>query len=206
MLSTISGMPASWAIAATRSRSTTMPPGLARFSTKIALTRGVSALRKFSGLGRIDKMALPAELFERQAELGQRAAIEIARGDELVARLHQGEEDQELRGMPRGGGEGGAAAFEARDPLFQHRDRRVGQPRIDVAEIVQVEERGGVVDIVEHIGGGLIDRRRAGAGHRVGRGAGMNGARLEPVGRGCARQPAAAWRGGPAAARARGCG
>jgi hypothetical protein len=35
-------------------------------------------------VGRIDEMAGPAELLERQAELGQRAAIEVARGDELV--------------------------------------------------------------------------------------------------------------------------
>src|SRR4029077_19319689 len=56
-------------------------------------------------LGRVDKMAFPAELFERQPELGQRATIEVARGDELVARLHQSEENQKLRGMPRGRGQ-----------------------------------------------------------------------------------------------------
>ena len=52
-------------------------------------------------LGRIDEVAGPAELLERQAELGERAAIEVARGDELVSRLHQGEEGQELRRMAR---------------------------------------------------------------------------------------------------------
>ena len=109
--------------------------------------------------------------------------------------------------MPGGRGERGAAAFEARDPLFEHRDGRVGQPRIDVAEIVQVEERGGVVDIVEHIGGRLVDRRRARAGHRVGRGAGMDGAGLEAVSHDCAmarrRCRVASLR---SAARAGGCG
>ena len=133
------------------------------------------------GIGRVDKIAFPAELFERQAELGQRAAVEIARGEKLVARLHQREKDQELRGMARGGGDRGAAAFEARDPLFEHRDRRVVQPRIDVAEIVQVEERGGVVDIVEHIGRGLVDRGRARAGCRVGCRTGMHRARFETI-------------------------
>jgi hypothetical protein len=49
VLSTMSGMPASRAAAATASRSTTTPPGLARFSTKIALVRGPMARRKFSG-------------------------------------------------------------------------------------------------------------------------------------------------------------
>ena len=48
---------------------------------------------------RIDKMAGPAKLFERQAELRQRTAVEIARRDELVALLHHRREDQELRGM-----------------------------------------------------------------------------------------------------------
>ena len=83
--------------------------------------------------------------------------------------------------MARGGGDRGAPALEAGDPLLQHRDGRVGQPRIDVAEIVQVEERGGVVDVVEHIGRRLIDRRRARAGRRIGRGAGMDRAGLEAV-------------------------
>src|SRR5581483_3034107 len=142
-------MPASWAICATRSRSTTMPPGLARLSTKMALQRGAEVLR----IGRIGEMAFPAELGEGQAELGQRAAVEVLRGDELVAGLHQGEEDQELRGMAGSRSERGAPAFEAGNSLLQHRDGRVRQARVDVAEIVQVEERGGVVDVVEDVGG-----------------------------------------------------
>ena len=109
-------------------------------------------------LGRIDEMAGPAELLERQPELRERPAIEVARRDELVARLHQREESQELRGVPRSRGDRGSAALEGREPFFEHRDGRVGQPRIDVAEIVQIEERGGVVDVVEHIGRRLIDR------------------------------------------------
>src|SRR5208283_651406 len=65
-------------------------------------------------LGGIDEMAGPAELLERQPELRERAAIEVARGDELVARLHQREEGQELRRMPRRGGDRGATALERR--------------------------------------------------------------------------------------------
>ena len=84
--------------------------------------------------------------------------------------------------MARGRGDRGAATFEAGDAFFQHRHGRVVEARIDVAEIVQVEEAGGVIDIVEHVRGGLVDRRRARAGDRVGRGAGMDRARLETVG------------------------
>ena len=132
-------------------------------------------------IGRVDKMAGPAELLERQAELGQGAAIEVARGDELIARLHQREKHQELRGVARGRRDRGAATFEAGDALFEHRHGRIGEARIDVAEIVQVEERGGMVDILEDIGCRLVDRGRARPGHRIRRGTGMHRAGLEAV-------------------------
>ena len=37
-----------------------------------------------------------------------------------------------------------------------------------MAGAFQVEQRGGVVGILEHVGGGLIDRNRAGAGGGIG--------------------------------------
>ncbi len=49
VLSTISGTPAALAMAAMAGRSTTMPPGLAIDSQKIALVRGVIASAKLSG-------------------------------------------------------------------------------------------------------------------------------------------------------------
>ncbi len=126
-------------------------------------------------------MTFPAELRERQAELGQGAAIEVARGDELVARLQHRKEHQKLRGMAGGRRDRGAAAFEAGDAFFQHRDGRVGQARVDVAEIVQVEERGGVFDVLEDVGGRLVDRRGTRASDGGGRRPGMHGERLETV-------------------------
>jgi hypothetical protein len=84
-------------------------------------------------------MTFPAELFERKAELGQRAAIKVARGDKLVSRVHQREENQKLRGMSGGRGERGPAALEARHPLFEHRNSRIGQPRIDVPKLCRLK-------------------------------------------------------------------
>ena len=43
-------------------------------------------------LCRVDEPACPAELLERQPELGERAAVEVTRRNELVARPHQREE------------------------------------------------------------------------------------------------------------------
>jgi len=59
------GMPASWAIAATFSRSTMIPPGLARLSTKIACSAR-HGLAEVLRVDRIDEMAGPAESLEGQ--------------------------------------------------------------------------------------------------------------------------------------------
>ena len=77
-------------------------------------------------------------------------------------------------------GECGRAAFERRDALFEHRLRRVHDARVDVAEGLQPEQRGGVVGVVEDVGGRLVDRRGARAGRRIGLGAGVDGERIEP--------------------------
>ena len=53
--------------------------------------------------------------------------------------------------------ERGRAAFERSDALLQHCIGRVADARIDVAESLQAEQRGGVVDIVEDEGGRLVD-------------------------------------------------
>ena len=80
-----------------------------------------------------------------------------------------------LRGMARATRKRRGAAFERRDALLQHRLRRVADAGVDVAERLQPEQRGGVIDVVEHEGRGLVDRRRARAGRRIGLGAGMDG-------------------------------
>ena len=84
--------------------------------------------------------------------------------------------------MTGGGAAGGRAALERGKAQFQHRDRGVGQARIDVAELLQVEQGGGVIDVVEHVGGGLIDRHGPGAGGRVGLRTGVDRQGLEAVG------------------------
>jgi hypothetical protein len=63
----------------------------------------------------------------------------------------------------------------AATPLLQHRLRRVHDAGVDVAERLQAEQRGRVVDVVEDIGGRLVDRRRARARGRVGLCARVNG-------------------------------
>ena len=59
---------------------------------------------------------------------------------------------------------------------------RIGDARIDVAGALEVEQRGGVVGILEHVGRGLVDRHRAGAGRGIGMLARMQAQGFESAG------------------------
>ncbi|MGY4417285.1 hypothetical protein ACVWW4_009021 [Bradyrhizobium sp. LB7.1] len=118
---------------------------------------------------------VPAKALERMRELVDRAAIELSRGDELVAGLEQLLQHHDLRGMARGHGKRGRAAFERRDAFFQHRIGGIADTGIDVAERLQAEQRGGVVGVVEDKGCGLINRSRARTGGGIGLCTGMHG-------------------------------
>ena len=122
---------------------------------------------------------VPAEILERVGELIDRAAVQLFRGHELVARLQQAMERQDLRRMAGRRRQAGGAAFERGDALLEHRGGRVADARIDVAEGLQAEQRGGVVDAFEHVRCGLVDRRRPRAGRGIGLGAGVDGERGE---------------------------
>ena len=129
----------------------------------------------------VDEMAGPAEFAKTRPELRERAAVKIARGDEFVARLQQREEGQELRRVPRGRRDRRAPALQRRDALLQHGDGRIAQARVHMAEIVQIEQRRGVLGVLEHIGRSLIDRRDPRAGRSVRHGAGVDRLGLESV-------------------------
>ena len=91
----------------------------------------------------------------------------------MAARPHQRRDGEMQGGMAAGGGDRPDPGFKSGDPLLEHRDGGVRDPRIDVADALQVEQRRGSVDIAEDIGGGLVERHRPGAGRGVGALAGM---------------------------------
>ena len=68
------------------------------------------------------------------------------------------------RGHAARGADRADAGFERGEPLLEHRRRGVGNARVDVAGAFQIEQRRGVIGILKHVGRGLIDRNRAGAG------------------------------------------
>jgi hypothetical protein len=72
---------------------------------------------------------------------------------------------------PAGGAD---AAFQRRELFLEGGNRRIGDPRVDVAEIFKVEALCGGVGVREGVGGCLLDRRHHGAARGVRRGSGMD--------------------------------
>ena len=133
---------------------------------------------------------------DRDAELGQRvvqqvvgAAVQRGGGDDVVAGLGEVQDRQRRRGLPAGHRERRDAALERGDALLERVLRRVHDPRVDVAELGQREEVGGVLGVAELVRGRRVDRQRAGAGGRVGAGAGVDLPGLEAPALGVAHAP-----------------
>ena len=88
------------------------------------------------------------------------AAVDGLLGDEVAAVLAEGFERVGDGGCAGGHSQGGDAALERGDALFQHVLRGVGQSAVDVA---------GVGAVMEDVGGGGVDRHRTGVGGGIGR-------------------------------------
>ena len=137
--------------------------------------------RKRFGIIAVDEAGLDAELRKRHRQLRVGAAVERFRGNDMVARLGERQQRNRLRRHAGRCGECCTSAFECGHSFLQRGHRGIGNARIDVAEGLQVEQRGGVIGAVEHEGRGLVDRQRASAGGRVGNLAGVQAQRVEIV-------------------------
>src|SRR5262250_1407412 len=112
-------------------------------------------------------------------ELVDRAAIELLRSDEFVARRHQGVHDDHLRRMAGGDRQPRGATLERGHALFQDGAGRIADAGIYVSKGLQTEKRRRMIDVIEYKRGRLVDRRGAGAGGRIGLRAGVYGERIE---------------------------
>ena len=180
--SMISGRPRSWATSASAATSVTSPEGFATISANTQRVRSVIAARNASGSSPAHERRVDPEAAQRHVELGDRAAVERGRRDDVVARAREGGERQELRGLPRAGGHRAERALEAGQALLERGDRRVRDAAVDVAVLLQREQVRGVGGVVEDEARRLVDRHGAGAGRGVGHGAGVHGARAESPG------------------------
>ena len=123
----------------------------------------------------IDEAHRDAEPRQRVVEEVVGAAVERGGGDDLVAGGGEGDDGEGFGGLAGGGGEAGDAAFERGDALLEDVGGGVHDAGVDVAELLQREEAGGVVGVLKKIGSGLVDGHGAGAGGGVGRLAGVDG-------------------------------
>ena len=96
------------------------------------------------------------------------ATVDVLGGDDVIAGLGDVAHRVFDRGCAGCDGQACGAAFEGCDAVFEHTLGGVGQAAVDVARVRQSEAGLGVVEVVEDVGGGLVDRHRAGVGGRVG--------------------------------------
>ena len=79
------------------------------------------------------------------------AAIERSRRNDVIAGAEQRRNGKMHRRHAACGADGADAIFKRRQPLFQHRRRRIGNPRVNVAGAFQIEQAGSVICVVEHV-------------------------------------------------------
>src|SRR5665213_133130 len=134
-------------------------------------------------IGRIDQRHLDPEPRERVDDRIVRAAVQRGGADDVIARARDVQQREDRRGLTAGKSERADAAFERRQPLFEHVGRRVHDPRVDVAELLQREQPLGVRGIVERVRRGLVDRDGPRLGGRVAAMAAVQGDGFESASR-----------------------
>ena len=129
----------------------------------------------------LHELHVDPESGKRHLELVICPSVEKARGDDVVPRLENRRDRKELCRLPRRGRQRARAPFQCRDPLLEHSCRRVHDARVDVPELFQAEQVGGMSRVVELVRRRLIDRQRARSRRRVGLLARVELERLESV-------------------------
>jgi len=89
------------------------------------------------------------------------APIKGCRRDNLFPCACEGQDRERLSGLSGGRRECRDSTLERRNPLLKDIRRRIHDPGIDIAELLQCEETCGVVRVVEDVGGGLVNGHRA---------------------------------------------
>ncbi len=124
---------------------------------------------------RSDEGGLDPEAPQRDVEQRAGAAVEGGTRHEVITGTGQSGEDQHLGRLAARGGDRADSTFEARHAFFERRHGRIGDPGVDVPVLLQGEQVGGIGGVLEHEGGGLVDRDGAGARGGVGPVAGVDG-------------------------------
>ena len=165
--------------------SSTSRPGLPMVSPITRRVLGRIADAEFVERARLDESRGDAEARQRVGQQIDGAAIKRGRGDDVVAGIEQRRDRQMQRGHPARRADRADAALKRGKPLLEHRRGRIRNPGVDVSGALEIEQRRGVVGILEHVGRGLIDRDRTRARDRIRMLAGMKAQGLERGRLGC---------------------
>ena len=132
------------------------------------------------GVVHVDPVERDLELPREVVELRGRAAVERLRHRDPVARLEHRKEERSLGGEAARERDGAGSAFEVREALLERGHGRIHDPAVDVAVLLQIEVRRRRLGVLEHEPRGLVDRRRARAGVRIGTLPGVHRTGVEP--------------------------
>ena len=130
-------------------------------------------------VARVHKRHLDAQSGQVMREEVVGAAVERARRNDVVAGTGYVEQCESDSRRAAGKGEGADAAFQRREALLKHVGGRVHDPRVYVARLGEGEQVLGVLGVVEHVRGCLVNGHGAGVGGRVWSLTAMQGQRLE---------------------------
>ncbi len=117
--------------------SKTLQRGLLIVSPYTAFVFGVIALLEIFRIVRFYKGEVIPQPPHAAIELRKRTAIQRARRHDVIARLRNRRQREELRRLPARRRQRRHAIFQRRHALLQHVSRRVHDARIDVAELLQ---------------------------------------------------------------------
>ena len=97
-----------------------------------------------------------------------RAAVDRRLGDDVLPRMDESLQRRCHGRRARGESERRCAAFERRHALFEHVLRRIHEPAVDIARLLQAEEVGRMLRIAKHVRRRLINRHGARSCRRIG--------------------------------------
>ena len=141
---------------------------------------GGDGLAEVFRIVRLDEFGFDPQPAEADIELRVRAAVERAGRYHFVARSQQAGDRQELRRLSTRRRQARDAAFERRNALLEDIGGRIHDAGVNVAELLQTEQRRGMVGVFKSKGSALVDGHRPRAARRVRRMTGVQGLRGEP--------------------------
>ena len=116
----------------------------------------------------VHERGIDAERAERMLQEVVGTAVDGALGNHVVTLAGEGSNGISEGCRTGSDSEASDTAFESGDALFKNVLRGVGKTAVDVARILQVETIRGMLGAVENVGGGLVNRNRAGIGGGIG--------------------------------------